>query len=516
MKRTNKLKLAVSHDARRKLYDKQDKEISKADVFIERELLTAVIVNDEVAKWVEEHLQYEWVQSVTAKKILKKVLSFYGEYGEAPKNKMEALYFEWLQNGQLNEEEAEELEEDLLPGLSAEYEENGIDTKFLIQRAGKYFEKRRLEVHSKRISDALNTGDMEQAEHLAGNPPESLGSGKNLIVRDIDDYANLERPKLLLSPWLREGEYTLVYADKGVGKTMFAVLLSRMLACADYQARKCEINASDSTVWQVKHPTKTLYVAGEMAQGIMDRFAGFHWMGEYIEQYKPRIIDRGEQQATTNQPFSLSNRNTQREVIRYLKQNPNIKLIVLDNVQTLFDLEDSNRESEWSNKINPLLQDLEDCGIACLLLDHTGKDPNRGAMGTHAKTTRTSYSIHLKDHSDKNRRNDGQAWFKVESIYTRYPEGKFHPFYLRFWKEEHGTQWEVTEGGAFSGNDNKNQEIKAAIIQGDKGTDIAERFDITPARVSQIKNRIEKEGLLKNGEPTMEGFSFMKELEENI
>ena len=511
---TNNTAKKVKAAAKQPWYNKEGKELEKHDQSIERELTLGVICKDEICQWVEDNVLWEWIQAPSAKKVIRLVIEFYNKQGKAPRQDTEGLYYEWLRNEKLTTDEAEELEQDILPDLSNEAEQKEINVKYLLQRLEHYFNERRIICHNERIKNLVESGDHEEAERLLNNYPEPLGGQEDLIVRDIDDFTGLERPKALIKPWLREGEYSLVYADKGVGKSMLGILIAYLLASQNYDKQECEIDTGDNT-WQVKNTAKSLFIAGEMALGIQERFEQFRKaFGDYTDDKKPGIIDRGEWEYKTEKPFSLSNRENQRKVIKTLKQNPNIKLVVLDNVQTLFDLEDSNRESEWTNKVNPLLRDLEHLGVACLVLDHTGKDKKQGAMGTHAKITRASNIIYLEKHPEQYR-NPKDAWFKVEPKYQRYPDAVFNPFYLRFWQTDSSEiQFEVT--GKPESTDNKKDAIIRAIIEGQPQKNIAEKFGVSTGRVSQIGKDAKEKGLLNNsGEPTREGFSLIQDMEDN-
>jgi RecA-family ATPase len=144
--------------------------------------------------------------------------------------------------------------------------------------------------------------------------------------------------------------------------------------------------------------------------------------------------------------FSLSDRVNQQKIIRWLKDHPTYKLVVFDSVSTLFGLQEENDNSEWNNKINPLLRDLRALGVACILLHHAGKDGKKGLRGASAMGAMAHNLFRLTNHGGKDI-DKGEAWFVLSKDKQRAAGYSFRPFSLKYTQNDGETEttWEVTE-----------------------------------------------------------------------
>lgn len=525
----NNLKIAVGTNAKQlRLYDRNDKEIPEPDTNIQRELLMGMYTSDEVCKWADEHIKWQWIQSPTLAKLMRPVVLYYQKYDEAPKTEsnIKALYFGALQKNSIDKDELAEFENDILPGLSEEFEKKeSFNVKRLLNDAQRYLNDRALECWQDEISEARERGDDEALDKLKQNPPRTFSNADGLTLRDIEDYSGMEKPQALFTPWLRSGEYTLIYGGKSVGKSLFAIQLAYSLASENFDDSVLEINPPKGRTWQVKNPCRSMYVSGEMSQEVMDRFKTFKHFGNYAEGMRPVIIDAGQETRKKGEIFTLNKRKHQQEIIRTLEKHQEIKLLILDNVQTLFGLEDNNQSSEWSNLINPFLQELEALGVAVLVIDHTGKDQSRGQMGTEAKLTFASNVFALEKHPDQWKEKD-KAYFKITPVHQRYPESVFKPFYIRYERYDMGadgkgsriyeTTFEVMDAGAGStGSDEMERNIVDLLLgfhSGDSQKEIAEDLGVTEGTVTNWKKKAVQKGYLNGKTLTEAGKKYLKEM----
>ena len=118
---------------------KRTKFKEQEEGFIERRIVIGLITNDyfirEVMK-IGDPVQF--LESSMANRIAGWCVKYYLKYGKAPNKDIESIYFQMLKDG-LPKDIAEEIEHDILPGLSREYEESKFNIEYLLDQTIKYF-----------------------------------------------------------------------------------------------------------------------------------------------------------------------------------------------------------------------------------------------------------------------------------------------------------------------------------------------------------------------------------------
>jgi AAA domain len=175
--------------------------------------------------------------------------------------------------------------------------------------------------------------------------------------------------KYLLSPWLREHESCMLYADTGVGKSMFA--LSAALAVAgggEFLGWKPDQRADGA-------PWKVLYVDGEMHIGdIQERARLLLSAVPNIDRDRARANLRfvARQHQDPGEIFpSITEEAGSQFILQRVKNGP-LDLVVLDNFSTLGEVEDENAASSF-NRLQAFLLQLKTQGVATILVHHSGK-----------------------------------------------------------------------------------------------------------------------------------------------
>jgi RecA-family ATPase len=185
--------------------------------------------------------------------------------------------------------------------------------------------------------------------------------------------------RYLLKPWLRQEESLLLYAETGVGKSLFA--LSAAIAVAGgggflgYEAE--ESPYADG--WRV------LYVDGEMNEGdIQERLRGLLEGAAKIDRQKVlsnlSFISR---QGQDNAPWFPSITDPEGEAFyRRVVEDSRSDLLILDNFTTLGEIEDENDAAAF-NPLKQTLLGLKQQGVATVLVHHAKKD-GQGYRGSSA------------------------------------------------------------------------------------------------------------------------------------
>jgi hypothetical protein len=124
----------------------------------ERHIIIGLIASTEFFKKIRNHFDTNLLESDTARTLSKWCLEYYDEYKEAPGRHIEALYYKKVEEGNIDKEIAEEIEEDILPDLSEELEEMDFNVDALYKETITYINARRLTVTGEQINALINEG----------------------------------------------------------------------------------------------------------------------------------------------------------------------------------------------------------------------------------------------------------------------------------------------------------------------------------------------------------------------
>lgn len=275
---------------------------------------------------------------------------------------------------------------------------------------------------------------MERTKKSLEDPTTSKIDNYMWTKKDMESH-NREEPLLLMGPWLRTGEHTFIYGSYGIGKSLLALSVAYLLGLKNPVGKRKEIGP-----WKVKNTTGCFYIDGEMGmEECLKRLQTFHWLGEQAEDKKTTFFNVPDYQLDTGDNFSLSERKNQLKIIDWLKRHPTYKLLVLDSVDSLFQFEKDNNNSEWNKTVNPFLSELRVMGVACILICHVAKGIKQyepTAMGIMAQ-----YIFRLTNHPCK-APDEGEAWFTILKDMQRAGGFSFRTFSLHYYQIADGTQTE--------------------------------------------------------------------------
>ena len=195
----------------------------------------------------------------------------------------------------------------------------------------------------------------------------------------------LNRREPLLSNWLCEGDYGIIFASRGVGKTWLGLLIAKAVAMGGRLGE-----------WKAPAPAKVLYIDGEMPPDLMrDRDKGLG-SGEVEFLNHAILFDR------TEKVLNITERAVQEAILQRCVRD-NIRLVVLDNLSTLASGIKENDSFEWECLHNWLLH-FRRHKIAVILIHHAGRS---GEMrGTSKREDAAFWVISLDDakkHADDKR-----------------------------------------------------------------------------------------------------------------
>lgn len=170
---------------------------------IERQIIIGLIVSTEYLIQIRHIWNIKFLESSMAKRIAAWCWEYFDQYGEAPNQQIEAIYFDKLKNG-LDEEIAEEIEEEILPNLSNEYKNEKFNLQYLLDKTEAYFSKRNLHLFSIGIQAKLLGKDIHAAEEYASSyaplksgEVDDIDLSNEVTLEKLDRaFSNVSRPVL--------------------------------------------------------------------------------------------------------------------------------------------------------------------------------------------------------------------------------------------------------------------------------------------------------------------------------
>ena len=173
---------------------------------------------------------------------------------------------------------------------------------------------------------------------------------------------NFPQRQMLLDPWLPESSLAMVYGPRGVGKSFLT--LSVALAVA---------GGGGLLGWKGSSPKSVLYVDGEM-RGDDIKSRAQNLIGQLPEDMPLRFLARD----LSRDPIPPLNEEKLRNAIDALAEQHQAKLIILDNLSTLWS-GDENEAQAWG-PVQDWLIGVRSKGRSVLIVHHAGK--SGGQRGT--------------------------------------------------------------------------------------------------------------------------------------
>jgi len=219
---------------------------------IERQIVIGLITSSDYLQQIKGIWNIQLLESPTAKRLAGWCWEYFGKYNKAPGKDIEGIYYSKLKGNKFPKEVAEEIEQDILPGLSSEYEKGEFNLEYLLQETRKYFQERHLSLFSDSIQALIAVDDLTEADKIASEyKPLSSGVRDDLdlgdpLVLDRVDKAFTEANNSLFkyprqlgefwNPQLVRGGFIALMASEKRGKT-FWLLDMAIRACIN----KCNV-----------------------------------------------------------------------------------------------------------------------------------------------------------------------------------------------------------------------------------------------------------------------------------
>ena len=198
----------------------------------------------------------------------------------------------------------------------------------------------------------------------------------------------VDQGKAIVGRVIKAGRCALLYADPGVGKTLF----SQAVSTVAYQQKSLD-NGCFQYTWKSNRPCRILYVQNEMGE---DEF-------KVRQKSLDAFLNVSETKVEYHTPEgSLTDLDEQIAVLKKLETlDPEGKyqwIVWLDSVKTV--MPDAEVGNTFTKKVSPFIRLLKDVGCSVVVLHHSNLQ-GKESGGTNINVT-NNYKIHLERKSEQN------------------------------------------------------------------------------------------------------------------
>lgn len=309
--------------------------------------------------------------------------------------------------------------------------------------------------------------------HAKEHPKKSIvESFSQLIAEEI-------KPReMVIDPWLPVGGLAMVYAERGIGKTFFAMNLGYAVM-AGHPFFK----------WSVPMPRSVLYLDGEMHRDdLKSRLQKMH-NGQKLLPLKDYNFLSKDSNKELN--FNLNTQEGQYIISQHIK---GIDLIIVDNIAALCGGEKDNEVQSW-HEVQKWAISMRHHNIAVIFIHHMGK--NKEQRGTSAREDVLDTSLKLI-RPNNYKMQDGLV-MEVHFTKTRGFFGEAsEPFQVSLNNEQSLFTWSMD-----SIKDEEKEKPGRATVQdtdiaymynvkGMTQVQIAQELNLSQSIVSRVINRIDR------------------------
>lgn len=285
----------------------------------------------------------------------------------------------------------------------------------------------------------------------------SLDNIPKLTVISLKELLTTQYPPLenLLEPWLPEKGLAMLYAPRGIGKTLIALHIAYTVA-----------TAGKFLSWQANKPKGVLYIDGEMPIQEMQKRMQDITLAK-TEDTKVKFLTAD---INPDIPFNLNDCAFQQAIDKTLDENT--KLIIIDNISTLCASHFKEDTADSWQIIQQWCLKMRTRGYSLLFIHHAGKSgKQRGTskrediMDTvislrNPENHSASDGVNLELNFEKNRRFYGQD---AASLAISFKDNK--------WQHSPITSTQ--------------EQVHNLLAQGKKQSDIAQELNINKSSVSR-------------------------------
>ncbi len=344
---------------------KQNEESSyDNEQFIERKILIGLVTDSNYTAKVLALKNVNPVQllaSTSCKMLANWCIEYYNEYHEAPGKKLEDIFME--HTDKIDNETAQDVEE-ILAGLSDEYEEKGGNDKYLFDRTFKHFQLRQAEILRDKQDQAISADDLDEFyKQQISFKPIQIESEEKTTFKGMEIYNEKIKPiKWLIDDLIPKG-LTIFGGQSKLGKSYLALNMTMHLAQDKYMF------ADQSSIAYKGARGPVLYLALEDPK----------------ERLKNRIlaIEPNPDEKLLNRYFTITRewnklyKGGLADLEEWLKKAKRPKLIVIDVIAKVWNMKNSTGAGRWYNQEYEIFSPLSDLAhkydTSIIAITHTKK-----------------------------------------------------------------------------------------------------------------------------------------------
>jgi hypothetical protein len=331
---------------------------------------------------------------------------------------------------------------------------------------------------------------------------------------DVDELLKTEFPpvKCYMSPWLSDGTMNMIVGAKGMGKTTLSQAIS---ICLTREPGACSIGP-----WATKEAVGVAYIDGENnPRVVQDKIRLL--TKTLPAPIKPFKIFLGTHYGRLeNKSINLLNAEDRIWITAALSYNPEIKVLILDNMSCLSLGRDEIAKEQW-DPINEWLLGLKSHGITTIMNAHAGKDARLGARGTSGMSDSMDCIVMLS--KPKGYVANDKCYFEVG--YEKNPrvidiDADLSNFTVKLIKDqEGGLVWTSEIRSTPTLTDNYAEKILACLIidiyrSKKTQSDIAKILKTSQAKISRKKAElVEGKFIDEYGRPEQKGLDYIEDFD---
>jgi len=290
-----------------------------------------------------------------------------------------------------------------------------------------------------------------------------------LVSYNVHEFIALDLPprEYIVDDFIAKGDLCMIYGETGHGKSILTHYLAQCLSAG-----------VDFGPYKIHNPRKVLLIDGEMpAVTLQDK-----WKQKYDFLQDEETFDNYAHNLRTVsallQPNGMDAFNTPqgKESFWELINEVNPEVVMLDNLLTLFAMEDTNRGEEWTIHVQPLLIELRRRNISVWMCHHAGKSGSQ--YGTMAKTIMLDVILKIEHEIELGSLGMDTTSFKWSFDKSRHLFGKaIQPIVWTY--QDADMKWEKL------GKDNRKELCVDLFRQGKSQSEIVTETGISKSAVSR-------------------------------
>ena len=316
------------------------------------------------------------------------------------------------------------------------------------------------------IVSEIHQATYQSSPALEARSNNSHQTKKRVVCVNLAQFlaADLPRRESLLAPWLLERSLSMIHAWRGVGKSHVALGIAYAVA-----------TGTDFLVWKAPHPSKVLYLDGEMqGSALQERLCKLHAARDGVAEDLLRnfLIITPDLQPDTMLDLADS---AWQELLADITKD--VKLIIVDNLSCLARSGGKENEADSWEPIQRWALRMRKSGCAVLFIHHSGKSGNQRGTSRREDSLDTVIKLSLPPEYQP---EDG-AFFEVDFEKGRELFGDAAQSFEAKLEEANGIQIWMTKP--------REESTQAKVIEkwnlGLRGYEIADELGINKSTVSR-------------------------------